>query len=364
VVRSITSGGAFFTVARNYQGGSKIPYTELVTEGSFSESITPDAATLTKTVDVDWGRRREFLMSMLGVTLPNGASARTSDSLSRVAPQAYSAECPLHYCTGADLVQTFGGPRPDPYTTAVAPDCGDTVFSTARYRLTFQQLRYEVASDRYEVSALGAQSRLGMTFGGPAEMRRWIERETHHAGENIPIPSGPWKWVGTSQSIQEGGIPKVFVTRQVNFLWRDIPELCMPVVRYWIGEMLGTVNLSWFDAGNKGSSPRGYPPGTMLLIGADEEPASPPQTTPFFTLSPYGYYHVRFSWLYRNNGLVSGQAGFANAVYAGHNYLYRSPSASPQFQMVTSDGTTNGQPIYRSREHSLLFDTRARELPI
>ncbi len=332
-VRTIViAGSSFFTPTRAYQGGGGIPYSERIDAGDnfgFRESLTPEATTATKVVEVAWGRRREFLITMLGTTYPS------ANRLARVLPQAFSADYPHLYCTGADLTYAFSGPTALIPDAGPTQDCGDAVFQTARYSLNFSRLKYELLSDALVLSAPGQ------------ELSRYVEREMRHSADNFTVPSGSFRWVTLPHdAIQEGGVPKVFAARQVDYTWHDIPEFYMPTVRQRIEQAIGRVNLVAFDrttavlGGSAGV--RGYPAETMFLLGANEEPTGKDSGLPFVTSGRL--YKVKFSFLYRNNGIVSGAGN--TAVYAGWNHLLRGPSYTPQFQLATADGTANGTSIY------------------
>ncbi len=338
-VRTIVIGGSsFFTPARNYQGGGPIAYTELI-DGP-KESLTPDVTSVTKVVDVAWGRRREFVLTMTGVSFPSG------NQISRILPQAYSAEYPNLYCTGADLLKGYGAPRPLTANTSPSVDCGDIQFDTARYMLSFSRLKYELLTDAQSVAAANAIP----------ELSRFVERKVQHSSDNFSVPGGAFKWVtAPHDAIQEGGVPKVFPTRQLDYVWHDVPEFCMPTVRKRIEGANGHVNSTLFDrltlaiGGSAGL--RGYPSQTLLMIGAHEEPTGRDSGEPFVTGGRM--YTVTFSFLYRNNGYLSGQG--ASAIYAGWNHLYRGPSYTPQFQRASSDGTALGNYVYDSYNFSNLF---------
>ncbi len=329
-VRLIVIGGSpFFTTARNYHGGGSIPYTELI-DGP-KETLTPDTTGASKVVEVAWARRREFIITMLGTTFPN------ANRLSRILPQFYSEEYPNLYCTGADLLTAYGSPRPLTPNTLPTMDCGDIVFDTARYQLTFSRLKYNLLTD--------AQTLLQVP--GNQELCRYVEREVQHSADNLTVPSGAFKWVTPpNDAIQEGGIPKSFPVRQVDYIWHDIPEFYMPTVRKRIEGAIGHANSVAFDTttaalgGTAGL--RGYPLQTMLMIGAHEDPTLRDSGEPFVTGGRL--YRVKFSFLYRNNGFLSGNG--QSAIYAGWNHLYRGPSFTPQFQLATSTGTALGDTIY------------------
>ncbi len=338
VQRSIVSAfGPEAHVVLGVTYGGAITYTELI--DGVKETFTPELLSASKTVDVSYLRRREFLATMLGYTTANVAG------LQRVLPQQYNANggpgFPVLYCTGADLLTAYGAPRPT--TNVVGTDGGDILFDTARYMLTYQSPRYVIRSD----SSIGG--------GLGAELNRYVERDVQFAADNIPVPSGSFKWtVNPKDAIQEGGVPLVFPTRQIDYLWRDIPENVMDVVRYRITQSIGRINSTAFDVGFRGGGLRGgFPPGTMLLLGAKEEPTR----RTFYQSSFLGnllLYNVKLSFLYRNNG----NDGLATPTYYGWNYLYRGPSYSPQFQLVTHNGSTisgGGVPIYTSAEHGNLF---------
>ncbi len=138
----------------------------------------------------------------------------------------------------------------------------------------------------------------------------------------------------------------------------------MPIVRARIDKCMGRVNNLAFDRGDnrQGLGNLGYPIGTVLFIGAHEEPTDRDTGGLISSLvarnsgnfTPYGRtFDVKFSFLYRNNGVVAGSG--AGAVYAGHNFLYRGPGYSPQFQLATSDGTSGGKKIYGTAELNMLW---------
>ncbi len=332
-------------------GNNLIKYTELI-DGP-KETDTPEMQSATKIVEVDWSFRHEFKVTMLGYTGIN------ANSLSRIPPQSYSLEYPWLYCTGCDMLMGRTNPRsyilsPYPGDTphpAATGDNGDLTFDVARYQLTFQSLKYRVFPD------------IILANNPNGELSRWFEREIHHSADNIPVPSGSFRWVtAPNNAIQEGGVPLVFATRQLTYVWVDVPENAMPVVRYRISQCLGRVNTTAFDTISGVNGRLGYPAGTLLMIGADEEPTGRMDTFRFGV--PPLKYRVKFTFLYRNNG--DDGAG----TYYGWNFLFRGYSYTPAFQLVRAplaidgSGAPTGPTIYRSANFGLLTNVNPAGLPV
>ncbi len=349
----VIAGSPYFTTARNYQGGGLIPYTELI-DGP-QETISNESMSASKVVEVEWGRRREFLITMRGVSYPIGYPV--AQYLVRIAPQPYSLDYPRVYCTGGDLLMGRTNPRPTNVTTLTSQDCGDLAFDVARFRLNYQALKYNVTSNVVAANGIALQA-------APREITRWVERECHHSADNIPVPSGSFRWVtAPNNAIQEGGVPLVFASRQLVWVWHDVPEVCMAAIRYRIAQTLGRVNSVPFDA-LPGLTGRGYPTGTLLLIGADEEELPINGQGLPFVLS-YRSYKIKFTALYRNNGFSGNPS-----VFWGWNHLFRGYSYTPAFQLVRAplpgdgSGAPTGSTIYRYADFYSLFDVFGLGLPV
>ncbi len=322
--------------------GGPIAYTELIDTGGgngLKETLSSDQTTATRIAEVPWMRRREFVLTM------KGFSYGLNGKLFRVLPQAYSAWYPSLYCTAADMTFAYGGSTTTLANPAAGQDAGDSVFTTARYQLTFSKLPYALLTDTQTRGSL------------EGELNRYVQRESQHSADSFTVPSGAFKWVTPrNDAIQEGGVPRVFPTRQLDYIWHDVPGSIMPSIRAHISNAIGRVNSVAFDNSRIGTGLVSYPAQTILFLGAKEELTNGDDGTPFSpesALDNRWRYRVKFNFLYRNNGAVSGVG--INTIYAGWNHLLRGPSFTPQFQLATADGTANGTRIYGTYPMANLF---------
>lgn len=398
-------------IQRRTPGG--IPYTELI-EGH-EESWSEEVDHASKVVEVADSQRHAFVVEMRGYSVTGqylfgsgvggtvpvpGAPvapslghapipAKSRWLIDRHLPMPHSRQLPWLFCSGADLLMRYGNPRTATGAAAAANlatlginfDAGDAVFDRARYKLHFTPRKYQLLPNL----PVWMDEQDG-------ELHRYVERACGHSADNIPIPSGSFKWVtAPHDAIQEGGVPKVFPVQELTYTFHEMPGILLPAWREIVKTNIGAVNTYAFDINppalvpppsvfaiwglffnsavlGQGPGylvpPRGYPPGTLLCIGAEEEAVKPIDNAveaftslPFWTTANlrlwYLQYRFKLRFLYRENGVVG--VGNNQTAWAGWNYLYRGPSFSPKFQLVSSSGTAGGAAIYEQSDFSLFW---------
>lgn len=282
----------------------------------YREVWEEDNLVCTRTFDVPWSRRKDFVDEMVGFSrnLTDPADP-TKGKLTRLVPDQHP-EYPWLYAVSAEMFSGVGAYGKNEAGSLIAfYDATTKKEGFARTRVTYRALDYRVASD----SAV-AESAIG-------ERIRYISRFYTYSAENLKLPGSAFRWVTAPQdSIQEPP-PKLFPTKEITLVWHEVPD----VPEANIESTIGKVNdASFTDQPNSG---RLYEAGTLLFLA--------PDIKRYRTVTGRVAHRISYKFLFRATG---------------HNKLYR--RSTGQFEDVSRDGTTAttaGNRIYDSADFSLLF---------
>lgn len=231
-----------------------------------------------------------------------------------------------HDALGNVDVNGVGGNIPD-----IWPKFQDTKSNAdalLHYVATFTPRPYEVRSDG-ETAAI-------TTAGGAGEMERYVEKQTRAAIINLPLPAGAYKFAPLLSAYnplnggQDGNNPLstsaaaiLLPTDELVYIWNEVPD--EPTTA--IASCVGFVNSQPFD-GARGRQT--YPAGSLLC-------QAPLERKRYRHTTGRWFWRITYSLLYRPQG---------------HNFF---PNSQGAFQLVTSDGTVGGKPVYPSIDLNQLF---------
>lgn len=280
----------------------------------------PDGDSATVVMQVPFAQSKSFLAQVLGYT------RKVGNALSRTTPMQHSDRLDWLYATDAEWLEHQSEHGEDASSRL-------TFDGNVKYAVHFKSLPYKVLDD----PGLGAVHSDG-------ELGRYVERLDTFAVENLQVPGGAYRWVTAPQDAIQEPPARIFVTRQVSYIWHQIPQSALSAVKRKVDACIGRVNSTTFDREVEPvAGTFGYPAETLLLVGADfqleKERCCHPNP-------PERMWRVTYQMLYRNNGSSGG-------TYFGHNHLYRASAGTFQrVELASAAGTY----LYSLADFNTLFN--------
>lgn len=249
---------------------------EYYEEPDYKEHWVRDAAISTRTLSVDWSRREQFRMDMLGYTRLSGTH------MMRFVPDQHPDATHL-WCDEIQLINAYGASKP----TQDAQ--GKIVFDRAIYLATYRAPKWIVKSDQ-EVESETVR-----------ELARYVEKRYKFSTTNLTLSGGGYCWASDHSKIVTTTGTKTIMVLELHYTWKQLPKI--PWVA--IGRNAGKSNSGTFEGL--------YPVETVLFENILD-------ITPYFTAAGDFVYDLTYLFKVRlnqdpsNNTLTWNQVPRADGV--------------------------------------------------
>lgn len=323
-----------------HNGPYQVEYYES-SEASPQEAYDPTSGRATRKILVHWEDREIARLAFMGHPVLQGNNPATGLGgwIVRIPPHRYPNDQNL-YVQGQPQVEPIGfrgRDNPDTDTLDISR------YEWAKLTLTYTNVTYNILSDA-EVD-FGDNPDEGAALA--AGISRYITKTVHPGGKIMNLNRGFMRRVTNDMGIVPEGIPVYFPTLDVTYTHHMVPLRAVPLQA--IQNSLGTLNHDTFD---------GEPAGCMLLQSAEpSRPMMAPDGTRVCDLQ------IKFRIQYNVGLYVDPEDKTVKGPRInGHNFILfmdRVPESPTKGKllwcMVTSDGTKDGTPPYRSTDMAKLF---------
>lgn len=332
------SDGSWNLIATNdigppYGAGN---YTEYEESGDFN--ISADDSTATKIYQVDDQYRLDFVDDLYGyTTFSNEAAGKYN--LVRVLPEQHD-EFKNFYCSAVS------GKRYS--VTGTTTNNGVTLgtWKMSRIHATFRPTGYDVLSDAQIGSITYTNPIDNQSYTSPNELNRFCTRTYHYVIQQLTVQGLMQFCQRTDNKALDTAPGNMIVYLEKEITWHQVParqvgySVYEPPNQATVQMLGGCLNSAAFD---------GHNIGTVVLVGYQPVLRKPNLDTGLYT------WDITYRFLVMDHGqkTITDSKGNNYTGNIGPDWIY--DTLFKRWDLVTSDGTVNGNAIYPTADLNALF---------